>query len=150
MCHAHLTLERACGAIGKYFQWDRSLGYLTANPANCGTCMRCSVHLKVPRVAEHKDFHRLLTHLRLVSKGSNIGGVCDVSNVERIGRTEVQLVMGVGRGAALLVELERQAEQGSLPKQLPIPDMDTLLSGSHGGVGSHDMSRLGHWNHMRY
>jgi arginine kinase len=50
-------LSRAVGEIEKIakFAHDDHLGYITACPSNLGTGMRASVHIKLPKLAKHKD-----------------------------------------------------------------------------------------------
>eukprot|EP01062_Namystynia_karyoxenos_P053766 TRINITY_DN4372_c3_g1_i1.p1 TRINITY_DN4372_c3_g1~~TRINITY_DN4372_c3_g1_i1.p1 ORF type:complete len:440 (+),score=151.04 TRINITY_DN4372_c3_g1_i1:74-1321(+) len=118
LCNAHGAMEKALKELDRFYMWTKEYGYLTACPGNIGTGYRCSVSLKIPNVARHPDFHSLLSTMKLRAQGSGLSGMVNVSNTERLGRTEVQLTDTVHAGCTKLIELEKAAENGRLPKRL--------------------------------
>jgi creatine kinase len=83
------------------------------------------VHVKIPKVSEDmKRFDEILDKLRLQKRGAGgvdtaaEGGIFDISNADRLGYSEVQLVQFVVDGVKLLVDMEIRLEQGK-----PIDDM---------------------------
>merc|ERR1719265_2205731 len=86
---------------GTDFMWNEHLGYILSCPSNLGTGVRAGVHVKIPHVSAHKDFAVLKKKLRLQSRGTggvdtaSTGGIFDISNADRLGFSEVQLVQMV-------------------------------------------------------
>lgn len=96
---------------GNEFQQNSHLGYISASPSNIGTGLRASVHAKLPKLAEHNRFDEALTKLRLSQSAAGEGSV-DISNADRIGFSEVQLVQFVIDGVNFLVNCEKMLEAG--------------------------------------
>jgi len=50
-------LSVAAGEIEKVakFAQDDHLGYITSCPTNCGTALRASVHIKLPKLMKNKE-----------------------------------------------------------------------------------------------
>ena len=73
-------------------------GYLTFCPTNIGTGLRASVHVKVPKIAESGRLNEICASMDLQPRGihgehtESVGGVYDISNKIRIGRTEWDLI----------------------------------------------------------
>lgn len=87
--------------------------------------MRASVHVKLPNVGKHPEFKNWCNKLRLQPRGihgehsESAGGVYDISNKERLGKSEVQLVQTMIDGVQTLIEAERALAAGKpLPKDL--------------------------------
>ena len=58
------VFKRLCDAVNEIdkqlgFQHTKAHGYLSSCPTNLGTGMRASVHVKIPRAAEHPDFKKI-------------------------------------------------------------------------------------------
>lgn len=97
--------------------WNERLGYILTCPSNLGTGLRAGVHVKLPllsKVAHHNHHHKLqllrlnvlqtqdprfsliLSNLRLQKRGTGgvdtaaVGGVFDISNLDRLGQSEVR------------------------------------------------------------
>ncbi|MCV4432851.1 hypothetical protein OFO98_26935, partial [Escherichia coli] len=93
-------------------------------PSNLGTGLRAGVHNKLPHLGKHDKFSEVLKRLRLQKRGTGgvdtaaVGGVFDVSNADRLGFSEVELVQMVVDGVKLLIEMEQRLEQGQ-----PIDDL---------------------------
>ena len=67
MCYRYLlqVFERFCDGLQKVealikkdnyeFMWNEHLGYILTCPSNLGTGLRAGVHVKLPKLAEHKE-----------------------------------------------------------------------------------------------
>ncbi|CAD7679368.1 unnamed protein product [Nyctereutes procyonoides] len=94
------------------------LGYILTCPSNLGTGLRAGVHIKLPHLGKHEKFPEVLKRLRLQKRGTGgvdtaaVGGIFDVSNTDRLGFSEVELVQMVVDGVKLLIEMEQRLEQG--------------------------------------
>lgn len=66
---------------------------------------------------DEKRLDEILTKLRLQKRGTggvdtaSVGGVYDISNADRIGFSEVELVQAVVDGVKLLIEMEKRLEK---------------------------------------
>ncbi|NXL62537.1 KCRB kinase, partial [Chordeiles acutipennis] len=100
------------------FMWNPHLGYILTCPSNLGTGLRAGVHIKLPHLGKHEKFGEILKRLRLQKRGTGgvdtaaVGGVFDVSNADRLGFSEVELVQMVVDGVKLLIEMEKRLEKG--------------------------------------
>ncbi|KFZ50273.1 Creatine kinase B-type [Antrostomus carolinensis] len=100
------------------FMWNPHLGYILTCPSNLGTGLRAGVHIKLPHLGKHEKFGEILKRLRLQKRGTGgvdtaaVGGVFDVSNADRLGFSEVELVQMVVDGVKLLIEIEKRLEKG--------------------------------------
>ncbi|KAI8489138.1 hypothetical protein Bbelb_331230 [Branchiostoma belcheri] len=82
------------------FAFDKQYGYLSSCPTNLGTGMRTSVHMRVPNAFNTAaEFKSTCRQLGLDVRGrhgetseASEKAVCDVSNRQRMGRTEVELL----------------------------------------------------------
>lgn len=87
-------------------------GYLTFCPTNIGTGLRASVHVKVPKVADSGKLNEMCAENDLQPRGVNgehtesIGGVYDISNKIRIGRTEWDLINTMWTGIRKILDVE--------------------------------------------
>ncbi|CDQ89731.1 unnamed protein product [Oncorhynchus mykiss] len=98
--------------------WNEHLGYVLTCPSNLGTGLRAGVHVKLPNMSKHEKFSEVLKRLRLQKRGTGgvdtaaVGGVFDISNADRLGFSEVELVQMVVDGVKTLVEMEKRLESG--------------------------------------
>ena len=80
---------------GSEFMWNKHLGYVLTCPSNLGTGLRAGVHIKIPNLSKDKRFLDIIKALRLQKRGTGgvdtaaTGGVYDISNSERLGKSEV-------------------------------------------------------------
>ena len=95
-CNYLNLFEQALNSNGHSFMWNQHFGYLVTCPKNLGTCLRASVLIKLPLLSKRNGFEGLLENLRL-QKTSNNGedtsstdGLCDISNEDRLGHSEVR------------------------------------------------------------
>jgi len=111
-------LERELRERGWHFAYDPRLGYLTSCPTNVGTTMRASVHVRLTNLGRLPGFFRLVERLKLEVRGKygetdrHYTGVFDISNAERLGKSEVHLINVMVEGVAKLIDLERRLEDG--------------------------------------
>jgi len=129
-CDMYAVFERFCKAInaieaelkkdGYEYMFSDHLGYILTCPSNLGTGIRAGCHVKLPNLQKHAQFKKLLGELRLQKRGTggvdtNSGsdeGWCDISNTDRMGFSELQLVQNVVTGIHFFCELEEALEQG--------------------------------------
>ena len=80
--------------------------------------MRASVHLKLVKLGCLEGFHELCKALQLEARGKygetdrRYTGVFDISNAERLGKSEVHLINQMVEGVTKLIDLERALEKG--------------------------------------
>jgi len=118
-CQGLTKFETAMKADKHDFMWNEHLGFVLTCPSNLGTGLRAGVHIKIPNLAkDEKKLDDMLALLRLQKRGTGgvdtaaVGGVYDVSNADRIGYSELQLLQFVVDGVKLLIEMEKKLEKG--------------------------------------
>merc|ERR1719334_961484 len=117
-CDGLNKFEAAIKANGHEFMWNEHLGYVLPCPSNLGTGVRAGVHVKIPKLSEHARFEECLDKLRLQKRGAGgvdcaaEGGLFDISNADRLGFSEVELVNMLIAGVNFLVGLEKSLEAG--------------------------------------
>nr|XP_061798080.1 creatine kinase, testis isozyme-like isoform X2 [Nerophis lumbriciformis] len=96
--------------------WNEHLGYISTCPAELGTGLRAAVHVKLPNMSKRPEFDEVLKRLKLEKRATGCAenqtenGISDISNADRLGFTEVQLVQMVVDGVKVLVEMEKRLE----------------------------------------
>ncbi|EDO46231.1 predicted protein [Nematostella vectensis] len=118
-CNGLNKVESLIKEAGYEFMWNEHLGYVLTCPSNLGTGLRAGVHLKIPLLSQdEKRLDAILAKLKLQKRGTggvdtaSVGGVYDISNADRIGFSEVELVQGMVDGVGLLIEMEKRLEEG--------------------------------------
>ncbi|NXS94341.1 KCRB kinase, partial [Jacana jacana] len=117
-CTGLTQIENLFKSKNYEFMWNPHLGYILTCPSNLGTGLRAGVHIKLPNLGKHEKFGEVLKRLRLQKRGTGgvdtaaVGGVFDVSNADRLGFSEVELVQMVVDGVKLLTEMEKRLEKG--------------------------------------
>ncbi|XP_023699003.1 creatine kinase, mitochondrial 2a (sarcomeric) [Paramormyrops kingsleyae] len=117
----HLIQER-----GWEFMWNERLGYILTCPSNLGTGLRAGVHVRLPLLGKDTRFSKILDNLRLQKRGTGgvdtaaVGDVFDISNNDRLGKSEVELVQLLIDGVNYLIECEKKLEKGQEIK-VPAP-----------------------------
>ncbi len=96
------------------FARDRKYGFLTSCPTNIGTAMRAGVHIRLKKLDKHPElFNRLVDHYQLQVRGTLgektrvKGAVYDISNRQRLGISEVQIIETLHTGIAALIQTEK-------------------------------------------
>ncbi|XP_074474714.1 creatine kinase, mitochondrial 2a (sarcomeric) isoform X2 [Sebastes fasciatus] len=109
----HLIQER-----GWEFMWNEHLGYILTCPSNLGTGLRAGVHVRLPKLSKDARFSKILDNLRLQKRGTGgvdtaaTGDTFDISNNDRLGKSEVELVQMLVDGVNHLIECEKKLEKG--------------------------------------
>lgn len=98
------------------FIWKDNLGYVLTCPSELGTGLRASVHIRLKYISKHEKFDEILQRLRLEKLtgdafASTESGVCDISNSDRIGFSEVQLLQFLADGVKLLINMDKNIQQ---------------------------------------
>ena len=113
------------------FSHDDHLGYITSCPTNLGTALRASVHIKLPKLSARKDeFQAIADKYYVQIRGihgehsESEGGVYDISNRRRLGRSEVQLVQDMYDGVKAMIVREKELVKEE-------QELNTTKCGSH-------------------
>jgi protein-arginine kinase len=107
-------ITRALNILEKkiIFAFDEEFGYLNSCPTNIGTAMRASVLIKLPKISQRADFKELCKSMSLQARGFNgehsdsSNGIYDISNIQRLGKSEKEIIEGLVIGIKKLIELE--------------------------------------------
>ena len=114
-CQLSNAIKTAAEGTGKKLMEHPNYGFLGTCPSNLGTGLRGSVMIVLPEL--NKDVHKLeeiCAGFDLQPRGSSgehsaaVGGKWDISNKQRIGFTEVQLVQKMIDGVKKLITLEEE------------------------------------------
>lgn len=103
---------------GAEYMHNDHLGYVLTCPSNLGTGVRAGVHMKLEKLSVNSEFDNLLGKLRLQKRGTggvdtaSEGGMFDISNADRLGFSELQLVQMLVDGVNYLIELEKKLQAG--------------------------------------
>jgi len=117
-CTGLTKIENLLKERGHAMMWNEHLGYVLTCPSNLGTGLRAGVHVKLPNLSKNAKFEEILKRLRLQKRGTGgvdtaaVGGTFDISNADRLGFSEVELVQMVVDGVKLMVEMEKKLEKG--------------------------------------
>ena len=115
-CDGLAKFEAAMKQENHEFMWNAHHGFILTCPSNLGTGLRAGVHLKIPLLSKHDKFESILKTLRLQKRGTGgvdtaaEGAIFDISNSDRLGFSEVELVQNVIDGVKLLVKMEKALE----------------------------------------
>ncbi|XP_073509270.1 creatine kinase U-type, mitochondrial-like [Phyllobates terribilis] len=117
-CRGLKEVERLIKEKGWEFMWNERLGYILTCPSNLGTGLRAGVHIKLPLLSKDTRFSKILENLRLEKRGTGgedtavVGSTFDISNLDRLGKSEVELVQLVIDGVNYLIDCEKRLERG--------------------------------------
>jgi creatine kinase len=113
------AVEESIKKSNFHYAHDDHLGYITTCPSNCGTGLRASVMLKLPKLYKKLGVHKLeelADGMGLQARGGRgehsppgPNGEFDISNKGRIGASEVELVQRMIDGVDKLIEMEEKA-----------------------------------------
>lgn len=116
-CEGLSQVENLIRGKGWEFMWNEHLGYVLTCPSNLGTGLRAGVHIKLPNLGNDPRFDQILDDMRLQKRGTGgvdtaaSGGIFDISNSDRLGKSEVTLVQEVVDGLGTLIEMEKRLEK---------------------------------------
>merc|ERR1719446_1816348 len=108
--NACAEVQKVLKAEGADFMHNDHLGWVLTCPSNLGTGLRAGTMVKLPKVSAREDWKKLTSAMGLQARGTggvdsaSTGGTWDVSNADRIGEGEVDLVNTLIEGAAQLVK----------------------------------------------
>jgi len=142
-CDIHLVFERFCrlsNAIkasvetnGNKLMWNDILGFMGTCPTNLGTGLRASVMVVLPEFNKllegdnHEDkelLEKVCAAFDLQPRGSAgehsvaVGAKFDISNKQRLGFSEVELVQKMINGVSKVIEFENMLANGSTPDDI--------------------------------
>jgi creatine kinase len=127
-CALSNALKASAEANGTKLMWNEKLGFLGTCPSNLGTGLRASVMLVIPNFnklfeGDNEEDKHLLDEVcdafDLQPRGSAgehsaaVGGKFDISNKQRLGFSEVQLVQKMIDGVTKVIEYEKMLGNGS-------------------------------------
>merc|ERR1719219_1617612 len=115
---------RACDAVQKVlkaegadFMHSDHLGYILTCPSTLGTGLRAGAMMLIPNLSAKPEFKGWLGKMGLQARGkggvdaeANADGIFDISNADRLGKSEVDLVNIMIDGVHQCVEFEKQLE----------------------------------------
>merc|ERR1712203_591728 len=104
---------------GYDFMHNDHLGWVLTCPSNLGTGLRAGAMVKVPHVSGRADFKQTLAKMGLQARvtagvdSASTGGTWDISNADRLGKSETQLVNIFIEGVAQIIRWEQALEAGT-------------------------------------
>jgi len=116
------AVEAACIKVGKGLEISKEYGNVLSCPSNCGTGLRASMMIKIPLATKQENFKAWCDERKLQARGSGgfaskaaDDGIRDVSNVDRMGKDEVQLANEMIQGVTDLLNWEKELEAAAKP-----------------------------------
>jgi creatine kinase len=134
-CELSKALQKSAEANGTKLMWNETLGFLGTCPSNLGTGLRASVMIKLPEFnklmespTSSREDKMLLEEVceafDLQPRGSNgehsaaTGAKFDISNKQRLGYSEVQLVQKMIDGVSQVIYFEQMLANGTTPEEV--------------------------------
>jgi len=111
-------VQKVLKANGSDFMHNDHLGWVLTCPSNLGTGLRAGTMVRLPKLSARDDFKKLCDKLSLQTRGTggvdsaSTGGTWDISNRDRMGKGEIELVNLLIEGAAQLVKWESALDAG--------------------------------------
>merc|ERR1712193_235151 len=112
-------IQKVLKAEGYDFMHNDHLGWVLTCPSNLGTGLRAGAMVKVPLFSARKDFRDVCGRMGLQARGTagvdsaSTGGTWDISNADRLGKSETQLVNIFIEGVAQIIRWEQALEAGT-------------------------------------
>ncbi|XP_024145798.1 zgc:172076 [Oryzias melastigma] len=103
-------LEESYRALKHPFIWKQQLGWVTSSPADVGTGLKVSIHLKLQLLPKHKRLPDVLKRLKISMEKTESPEVYRVTNSRTFGQTEVELTQLVVDGVKLLIAMEKRLQ----------------------------------------
>ena len=132
-CALSNAIKASAEANGTKLMWNDKLGFMGTCPSNLGTGLRASVMVHLPEFnklmegSNHADKELLETvcsAFDLQPRGSAgehsaaVGAKFDVSNKQRLGFSEVELVQKMIDGVSKVIDLEKLLAEGKTPDDI--------------------------------
>merc|ERR1711871_1357780 len=134
-CALSDAMKSSAEAAGAALMHNDKLGFIGTCPSNLGTGLRASCMIKLPKLNENVQLlERVCAAFDLQPRGSSgehsaaIGAKWDVSNKQRIGFSEVQLVQKMIDGLTKVIEIEEKLAAGA-----SVEEIEGLLPSPFGG-----------------
>merc|ERR1719183_702103 len=111
-------VQQVLKAEGYDFMHNDHLGYILTCPSNLGTGLRAGAMVKIPLLSGRSDFRNICKKMGLQARGTagvdsaSTGGTWDISNADRLGKSETQLVNIFIQGVSYMIHWEQLLEQG--------------------------------------
>jgi len=102
---------------GYDFMHNDHLGYILTCPSNLGTGLRAGAMMKIPLLSARENFKEMCAKMGLQARGgkgvdsASVGGLFDISNKDRIGMGEVDLINLMIRGTSQFVKWEKALQK---------------------------------------
>merc|ERR1711971_742858 len=138
-CDATKAVQASLEDDGYGIMHTDHLGYVLTCPSNLGTGLRAGCMVLIPNLSTHPKFKALVKAMGLQARGGRgvdsaaVGGKFDISNSDRIGRGEVDLVNIMINGCSKFVQWEMKLEKGqSIESELdyeianPLPTVTSM------------------------
>merc|ERR1719335_713436 len=134
-CDLSHAIKDSIESDGGKFMFSDTLGFLGTCASNLGTGLRASVMIKLPEL--NKDVHlleKVCDAFDLQPRGSAgehsaaVGAKWDISNKQRIGFSEVQLVQKMVDGVSRVIETEEKLAAG-----VTRAEIEAFLAGREAG-----------------
>lgn len=112
------AIQKILKAEGYDFMHSDHLGFILTCPSNLGTGLRAGAITKLPLFSARKDFKDVLAKMHLQARGTagvdsaSTGGKFDISNADRLGKSEVELCNIFVDGLAQVIKWEQALEEG--------------------------------------
>jgi creatine kinase len=154
-CQLSEALKASATANGTQLMWNETLGFMGTCPSNLGTGLRASVMIKLTKFNEilenpdspHEDkelLEQVCAAFDLQPRGSAgehspaKDAKFDVSNKQRLGFSEVQLVQKMIDGVTKVIELEEMLAGGATPADVraKVDEMKTAPTAAGSGAAA--------------
>jgi len=112
------AIQKVLAEEGREFMHNDHLGWILTCPSNLGTGLRAGAMVKIPLFSAREDFKSVLKSMGLQARGTagvdsvSTGGTFDISNADRLGKSETQLVNIFIEGVAQIIKWEQALEAG--------------------------------------
>merc|ERR1712190_329651 len=116
--NATSEIQKVLKGEGYDFMHNEHLGYILTCPSNLGTGLRAGAMVKLPLLSSRPDFKKMMGKMGLQARGTagvdsaSTGGTWDISNSDRLGKSETQLVNIFIEGVAQCIRWEQKLEAG--------------------------------------
>lgn len=132
-CALSEALKKSAEANGTQLMWNDTLGFMGTCPSNLGTGLRASVMIELQAFNKlfegdnHEDkelLEQVCAQFDLQPRGSAgehsaaVGAKFDVSNKQRLGFSEVELVQKMIDGVTKVIALEKRLAAGESPADI--------------------------------
>jgi creatine kinase len=119
-CALSEAVKASAESTGSALMWNETHGFIGSCPSNIGTGLRGSVMIKLVNLNENVELlEKCCAKYDLQPRGSAgehsaaVGGKWDISNTQRIGFSEVQLVQKMIDGVTKVIEVEEKMAGGA-------------------------------------